>query len=115
MAPDPVPAPVIASDLQIEEIRSRLVRWGHRNWQSFPWRSKNVPQWRALVTEFLLVRTRATQVVPVFHLIQREFPTAAAFGAAADARLARGSGYWEWDLALTFKGTPTRYMGKDNS
>jgi len=73
-------------DEMVLEIRGRLLAWGRDNYRDFPWRH-SIPRWQALVAEFLLVRTRASQVVPVFRRIQTEYPTAAAFGNAREEDL----------------------------
>lgn len=59
---------------RIRRTRRRLLRWGRRNFQAFPWRSERDP-WLSFVAEFLLQRTRASQVEPVFRLIQERYST----------------------------------------
>jgi A/G-specific adenine glycosylase len=69
------------------EIRERLLNWGHDNYREFPWRQRDIPRWQALLAEFLLLRTRATQVVPVFIRMRAEYPTAASLGSASGEQL----------------------------
>lgn len=64
------------TDAQIRTIRRRLLRWGRANFQSYAWRVENDP-WLSFVAEFLLQRTRASQVEPVFIAMRSRFPTAA--------------------------------------
>jgi A/G-specific adenine glycosylase len=66
----PVPG---LSSIQITRTRRRLVRWGRSNYRDYPWRNETDP-WLSLLAELLLQRTRASQVVPVFERIRREYP-----------------------------------------
>ncbi|MGE3961768.1 MAG: hypothetical protein AB7F65_08825 [Dehalococcoidia bacterium] len=75
------------SDEVVLEICGRLLEWGRDNYRDFPWRHRSIPRWQALVAEFLLLRTRASQVVPVFRRIQAEYPTAKALGDASEQSL----------------------------
>ena len=68
-------------DHVIQRTRRRILRWGRRNFLSYPWRSEEDP-WLSFIAEFLLQRTRASQVVPVFSEIRRRFPTVAAFASS---------------------------------
>lgn len=55
-------------------FRSTLRNWGCRNFASFPWRhTRN--QFHALIAEVMLQRTRAEQVVPVYAVFVRRFPS----------------------------------------
>lgn len=59
---------------RIRRTRRRLLRWGTSNFRAFPWRFERDP-WLGFVAEFLLQRTRASQVEPVFRFIQERYPT----------------------------------------
>jgi len=61
----------------VQRTRRRLLRWGRRNFRSFAWRFEADP-WLSFVAEFLLQRTRASQVEPVFIEIRGRIPTAAS-------------------------------------
>jgi len=50
----------------ILQIRGLILSWGKDNYQDFPWRSTNV-LWHGLIAEILLQRTRAKNVIPVYH------------------------------------------------
>ena len=66
-------------------MRRGIIRWGRRNYVEFPWRSEHDP-WLAFVAEFLLQRTRASQVESVFDEFRKRFPTVDALaGANTDA------------------------------
>jgi A/G-specific adenine glycosylase len=60
---------------QIATIRQRLLRWGRANFKQYPWRAERDP-WLSLLAEFLLQRTRASQVEAVFLILRERFPTA---------------------------------------
>ena len=57
------------------ELQTRLLRWAKENPVYFPWR-KRISRFHALTVEILLQRTKAEQVVPVFHEFRNKFPTA---------------------------------------
>lgn len=85
----------------VARIRRRLLRWGRSHFRSYPWREETDP-WLTLVAEFLLQRTRATQVSPVFAEVQERYPTAeqlvAAGPEAAQAVTARLGIHWRGPL-----------------
>ena len=72
---------------EIQEFRSALLRWGKDHYQDLPWR-KPLPVWQGLVTEILLQRTRAQQVVPVFQEFQNLYPTVQDFSNASREEIA---------------------------
>lgn len=71
----------------VADVRDALLDWGAAHSQSYPWRADGLPLWQALVAEFLLLRTRADQVAPVFESLQRRYPDARSFGDAPEERL----------------------------
>lgn len=62
-------------DEWIASVRSRVLRWGRRNFASYPWREDGDP-WLTLIAELLLQRTRAAQVLPVYKAFRARYPTA---------------------------------------
>lgn len=67
--------------IRLPEYREKLKRWGRDNLRSFPWRETCDP-YRVLIAEFMLIRTQAKQVAPVYLEFVDRFPTLAD---AADA------------------------------
>ncbi len=65
----------------IERVKRRLLRWGRKNFQEYAWRSETDP-WLTFVAEFLLQRTRASQVERVFMEIRDNYPTARSLVSA---------------------------------
>jgi len=57
--------------------RAKLLDWHRSNARSFPWRDTGEP-WHVLLAEMCLHRTRAIQVLPVYHELRRIAPTPAA-------------------------------------
>jgi A/G-specific adenine glycosylase len=64
----------------IATVRRRLLHWGRANFKQYPWRSETDP-WLSFLAEFLLQRTRASQVEPVYVALRERFPTAASLAA----------------------------------
>ncbi|MDB4954349.1 MAG: A/G-specific DNA-adenine glycosylase [Myxococcales bacterium] len=65
----------LLSPSEVATVRRQLLRWGKKNFQHYPWRSETDP-WRSFLAEFLLQRTRASQVAEVFVEVSTRFPTA---------------------------------------
>lgn len=55
-------------------IQSSLMTWGQKHTRSFPWRYSNDP-YKILISEFMLHRTQALQVVPVFDKFLQVYPS----------------------------------------
>jgi len=64
-----------------QQIRAALLEWGRDNLRSYPWRETRDP-YRILLAEVLLHRTRAIQVVPIYHRVLERYPTVYALAAA---------------------------------
>jgi A/G-specific adenine glycosylase len=63
------------SEVQINRTQQRLLRSAQALYQpNFPWRSETNP-WLALVAEFLLQRTRASQVAAIYDQLGQRFST----------------------------------------
>lgn len=62
------------SDDLIDNIRFRLLRWGSENYRDFPWRRTTDP-YLVLVSEVMLHRTNAEQVIDVYNRFVTLFPT----------------------------------------
>ncbi len=87
MGPHERTSPPAPTDEWVGAVRGELLRWGTAHSQSYPWRDDGLPLWQALVAEFLLLRTRADQVAPVFEKIRRCYPSAHSFGDASEEHL----------------------------
>lgn len=55
------------------QIREALISWGRNNFRAFPWRMTRDP-YRILLSEVMLHRTQAKQVVPVYEQFVQTFP-----------------------------------------
>jgi len=67
--------------LERSDLAKKLLEWWGKNKRVFPWRETNDP-YRVIVSEILLHRTKANQVVPVYNEFIKKFPT---IGALAEA------------------------------
>lgn len=54
-------------------MREMLIEWGKAHFRKFPWRLATDP-YRILVSEFLLHRTRAEQVTPIYEELVQKYP-----------------------------------------
>jgi A/G-specific adenine glycosylase len=57
----------------IKEIRNKLEIWGRNNFKPYEWRFKRTP-YSVFISEIMLHRTRAEQVVPVYHEFILKYP-----------------------------------------
>lgn len=108
------------SSTQIRRLRTALIRWGRRNFKDYPWRFEADP-WLSLAAEFMLQRTRAAQVVPVFNEFRERFPTAQRLVNAGEAAAREITGrlglHWRGPLLVELArqvasrgGTPPEVM-----
>lgn len=59
-------------------FRTRVRKWGRKNYIDYPWRStSNI--WHAVVAEIMLQRTKVDQVLPVYNDFIRRFPDAVSY------------------------------------
>ncbi|GIV20582.1 MAG: DNA-binding protein [Armatimonadota bacterium] len=63
----------LPAEFDVVAFRRDLLRWWKDNQRVFPWRQTRDP-YRILVAEILLHRTRAEQVVSLYHRFLRRFP-----------------------------------------
>lgn len=91
-------------ETRIKPVKKKLLSWGKNNFSKFAWRNSNEP-FHSLVVEILLQRTRAEQVVPVFKLFKKEFPSPLSL-ARADVETVRSIIYplgLQWRSNFIFK------------
>ncbi len=67
-------------------FRCNIERWGRDNFRKFPWRYDENP-YHILLSEVLLHRTQAKQVIPAYTTILSLFPDVRALAAACPATL----------------------------
>jgi A/G-specific adenine glycosylase len=61
------------SRIDVPQFRTDLIEWGRAHGRTFPWRETRDP-YKILISEVLLHRTRAEQVVPLYSAVTRDFP-----------------------------------------
>lgn len=57
----------------IEEVHSKIIKWGEKNLRKYPWRETTDP-YRILIAEFMLHRTRADQVKDLYKDFVKKYP-----------------------------------------
>ncbi len=67
---------------KLEWFRRELRAWGSQHRRNFPWRSTQDP-YAILVAEFLLQKTNAAKVAPVYEEFLARYPTPEALAAAS--------------------------------
>jgi A/G-specific adenine glycosylase len=60
--------------ITLSKLHDRLKSWGQENLRSFPWRRTRSP-YRLLMAEFMLLRTQAKQVEPVYREFIERYPS----------------------------------------
>lgn len=71
---------------KVRIFAERLLRWFKKHGRKFPWRETDDP-YRIFIAEFMLQRTGAPQVVPVYERFLDLFPTLASAAAASEREL----------------------------
>ena len=66
MTPNPQP--------KAREVQISLIKWGKKNWRSFPWRRTAGP-YDVMVAEVMLQQTRASKVVNVYQAFRAAYPS----------------------------------------
>ena len=79
--------PTMTSE-QIRRTRRRLLRWGRRNYQIYPWRLES-DSWLTFVAELFLQRTQARQVEKVYRKFKECYPTPPDLLNADDIQVSR--------------------------
>lgn len=69
-------APKKLTEDQVRNVRRRLLNWGRKNHQEFPWRT-DTDAWLTFVAELFLQRTKASQVKSVYEEFKIRYPTPA--------------------------------------
>jgi A/G-specific adenine glycosylase len=74
------------SDAIIGEIREILLIWEQEHYKEFPWRTTD-QQWKSLIAEVLLQRTKANNVVPVYESFFEHFPSPEKLAQASEEEI----------------------------
>ena len=67
-------------------LRSKIVEFYTKNPRSFPWRTTKDP-YRIMIAEFMLHRTRAEQVAPIYSGFIKKYPSLKALANAKEASI----------------------------
>lgn len=67
-------------------LEDLLLQWGWENFREFPWRLTRDP-YKILMSEVMLHRTQAIQVVPVYEQFVRQYPNVTTFANASKVQL----------------------------
>lgn len=66
----------------LKEIRQIIIKWYYKSGRDFPWRHTKDP-YKIMIAEFMLHRTRAEQVVPLYNKFIRRYPDVHSMAQAA--------------------------------
>lgn len=67
---------------KIDYLRRKLLAWGRKNYEDFPWRT-STDVFHTLIAEILLQRTKAKQVVPVYLNFIKKYPNPESLAIAS--------------------------------
>jgi len=67
-------------------IRRELFKWKRNNYRDFPWRHTKDP-YKIMIAEFMLHRTKAEQVIPVYNSFIKEYPDVNALAKASKVKV----------------------------
>ena len=73
---------------ELKWFRKRLISWAENNLRDYPWRRTCEP-YSILIAEFLLQRTNADKVVPIYRVFLKRYPTVEKLAIAEVEALAR--------------------------
>jgi A/G-specific adenine glycosylase len=76
----------IFGTLDVISFRKTLIAWGRKHFRPFPWRFTNDP-YHILISEIMLHRTRAYQVVPVYQQFIKRYPSVSLLARATREEL----------------------------
>ncbi len=68
------------------QFGNSLLQWGHENFRAFSWRLTRDP-YKILLSEIMLHRTQATQVVPVYEQFITKYPDLLTLAQASKSEL----------------------------
>jgi len=100
---------------QISVLQRRLLTWYGKKGRSFPWRRKSTTNYKLVITEILLQRTRAETVAGFFDTFFSRYPSWKNMAAAEETeigRIIKPIGLWK-RRATTLKKLAT-VMAKRN-
>lgn len=66
---------------EMEMLQSDILQWGDKHHRDYPWRRTRDP-YRIMIAEFMLHRTRADQVVPIYIRFLQKYPDVYALAEA---------------------------------
>ena len=61
-----------------EEFQQLILKWSQNNLFDYPWRKNRTP-YNVLISEILLIRTKATQIIPIYNKFMKIYPNLDAF------------------------------------
>ncbi|MDI6720651.1 MAG: hypothetical protein QMD46_13690 [Methanomicrobiales archaeon] len=66
---------------RIPELQSKVLQWGKEHLRDYPWRHTRDP-YKIMIAEFMLHRTRADQIVPIYNDFINKYPDVYALSKA---------------------------------
>lgn len=67
-------------------VRHALIKWGQQNFRAYPWRETKEP-FKVLLSEIMLHRTQASQVLPIYERFIQTYPNITALSKATNEDL----------------------------
>lgn len=67
--------------IDVIAVQKALIKWGQKNFRAFLWRETSEP-YKVLMSEIMLHRTQASQVLPIYRHFIQIYPDLAALSKA---------------------------------
>ena len=75
------------SDLSIQHFRAKVLEWYRKHGRRFPWRRRSASNYKKIIAEVLLQRTRAETVAKFFPIFVTQYPTWSKLAMANESEL----------------------------
>lgn len=74
---------IIPDPTNLSALRKKIIKFYKNNGRKFPWRGTTI-SYRIMIAEFLLHRTRAEQVAPIYAKFIKKYPTVQTLAIATE-------------------------------
>lgn len=80
------PDKILPNPVNMSVLRRKIIWFYKNNGRQFPWRKTRIP-YRIMIAEFMLHRTRAEQVAPIYSEFIKKYPTIQSLADAKESSI----------------------------